>query len=283
MDTPTLLTITISHYCEKARWGLDRAGIAYEERRHAPGFHVIAARRRSGKSGTPILATADGVISDSTNILIWADNRAAPGRALYPKDPSARAEVLALEDQFDEDLGPHVRRVAYHHLLSAARLILPLWTHGVPTHERLLMPLIFTPLRALARRGMRIDAAGAARSIDKVRTIMNNVGDMLKDGRPYLTGGEMTAADITFAALAAPILWPEGYGVPLPPLHSIPPELMALVRELRDTPAGAFGLRLYRDDRGDGEQGPHPTASASRPTRASRPRADNSDSSRPRR
>lgn len=26
VSLPTLVTITLSHYCEKARWGLDRAG-----------------------------------------------------------------------------------------------------------------------------------------------------------------------------------------------------------------------------------------------------------------
>ncbi|MCW3023116.1 MAG: Glutathione S-transferase family protein, partial [Conexibacter sp.] len=35
---PILVTIPISHYCEKARWALDRAGVAYEERRHLPAL-----------------------------------------------------------------------------------------------------------------------------------------------------------------------------------------------------------------------------------------------------
>jgi glutathione S-transferase len=29
--TIRLLTIPISHYCEKARWGLERLGLAYHE------------------------------------------------------------------------------------------------------------------------------------------------------------------------------------------------------------------------------------------------------------
>ena len=39
-----LVTIPISHYCEKARWALDRAGIPYREERHVQGIHRIVAR-----------------------------------------------------------------------------------------------------------------------------------------------------------------------------------------------------------------------------------------------
>jgi glutathione S-transferase len=136
VSLPILLTITLSHYCEKARWGLARAGIAYREERHAPGFHALAVRRAGGARSTPALVTSDGVIGDSTDILLWANERAATGRELYPGDPEARAEVLALEDRFDEELGPHARRAIYFHMLPSRRLTLPLMTYGVPSHER---------------------------------------------------------------------------------------------------------------------------------------------------
>jgi glutathione S-transferase len=34
-----LITIPISHYCEKARWALERAGLPYREERHVQGIH----------------------------------------------------------------------------------------------------------------------------------------------------------------------------------------------------------------------------------------------------
>jgi len=43
-----LITLPISHYCEKARWTLERAGIAYGEERHVPLIHRIAARPAGG-------------------------------------------------------------------------------------------------------------------------------------------------------------------------------------------------------------------------------------------
>ena len=249
VSLPTLLTITLSHYCEKARWGLERAGIAYREERHAPGFHALAVRRAGGQRSTPALVTGDGVIGDSTEILLWADARAENGHELYPEDPGARAEVLALEERFDEDLGPHVRRAIYFDLLPSRRLTVPLMTHGVPRHERALLPFIYGPLRKMMRSSMRIDAAGAQRSRDRIMRVMDDVGKRLADGRRYLAGDRFGAADITFASLAAPAVCVSGYGVPLPPPEELPAGAAALVRSLRDTPAGAFCSRLYREER----------------------------------
>ena len=246
---PTLVTITLSHFCEKARWGLERAKLAYREERHAPGFHALAVRRAGGTRSTPILVTDEGVVGDSTDILLWANERAAQGCELYPADRAARAEVLALEDRFDEDLGPHVRRAVYFDLLPAPGLALPMMTHAVPRHERLLLPLIYRPLRSLMRSSMRIDAAGAKRSYDKLMGVMDEVGRRLADGRPYLAGDRFGAADITFAALAAPAVCAPGYAVPMPDPAQLPDGAAALIRQVRDTPAGAFCLRMYRDER----------------------------------
>ena len=60
-----LVTIPISHYCEKARWALERAGIKYREERHVQGIHRIAARRAGGGATVPVLVTPDGVLGDS--------------------------------------------------------------------------------------------------------------------------------------------------------------------------------------------------------------------------
>jgi glutathione S-transferase len=247
---PILVTITLSHFCEKARWGLERAGIAYREERHAPGFHALAVRRAGGRRSTPALVTPDGVIGDSTDILLWANERAEKGRELYPEDPDARAEVLALEDRFDEVLGPDVRRAIYFHLLPSRRLTLPSMTHGVPRHERALLPLFYGPLRTMMRSSMRIDAPGAQRSTDRLMGVMDEVSGRLADGRRYLAGNRFGAADISFASLAAPAVCPpRGYGVPLPRPEELPAGAAELVRRVRDTLAGAFCIRMYGDER----------------------------------
>ena len=39
--TATLVTIAFSHFCEKARWALDHAGVRYVEERYAPVAHLV--------------------------------------------------------------------------------------------------------------------------------------------------------------------------------------------------------------------------------------------------
>ncbi len=85
-----LITIPISHYCEKARWALTRAGLPYREERHVQGIHRLAARRAGGGVTVPVLVTPEGAIGESALILQWVDAHTPPERRLLPSD-GARA------------------------------------------------------------------------------------------------------------------------------------------------------------------------------------------------
>src|SRR5215208_7126088 len=105
-----LVTIPISHYCEKARWALERAGIPYREERHVQIVHRVASRRAGGGGTVPVLVAPEGVFAQSADILAYADGHTAPATRLYPEAPRLHAEVVALERDFDADLGPEGRR-----------------------------------------------------------------------------------------------------------------------------------------------------------------------------
>ncbi|HEY1450327.1 MAG TPA: glutathione S-transferase N-terminal domain-containing protein, partial [Solirubrobacteraceae bacterium] len=130
-----LITIPISHYCEKARWSLGRAGIAYHEERHVQGIHRLAARRAGGGATVPVLVTPDGVIGESHEILMWVDEHTSPERRLFPQEPQARAEVEQLCRRFDEELGPKGRRLMYVNLLRDRPLALRFNNDGVSRWE----------------------------------------------------------------------------------------------------------------------------------------------------
>ena len=49
-----LITIPLSHYCEKARWALDRVALPYREEPHAPLFHRLATKRNE-RGTVPVL------------------------------------------------------------------------------------------------------------------------------------------------------------------------------------------------------------------------------------
>src|SRR5262245_59025813 len=96
-----LITIPISHYCEKARWALDRTGVPYREQAHLQLVHRLAVRRAGGRTTVPVLVCGDRVLADSADIVAEADTRAPPASRLYPDDAEAAAEVRGLESEFD--------------------------------------------------------------------------------------------------------------------------------------------------------------------------------------
>ena len=120
-ELPTLITIPISHYCEKARWALDRAGVTYEERAHLQVLHWLPVARASGNKTAPVLVWGDRVFADSADIVEEAGAKAPTERSLFPEDPTDAAEVRALQDDFDERLGPEGRRWMYNAPARASR------------------------------------------------------------------------------------------------------------------------------------------------------------------
>jgi glutathione S-transferase len=244
-----LVTIPISHFCEKARWALDRAAIPFEERAHLQVLHRFAARRAGGGVTVPVLVCGDGVLGESAEIVDYADGHAPAGRRLYPEDERQAVEVRALERDFDEHLGPDGRLWMYYRLRGRRDLAINYGCKGVPEWERRLFPFMYPVVAKGIDRFLGVTPAAAEQSETQVRATFESVGERLADGRRFLCGDDFTAADLTFSALAAPMLVPPEYGVPLPQPHELPHDAAAVVRELRDHPAGVHALAMYRDER----------------------------------
>jgi glutathione S-transferase len=247
MARARLYTIPQSHYAEKARWALDRARIDYEERAHAPLFHMLHTVPRGGRT-VPLLVIDGRRLVDSTEILHEIDARAGPG-FLFPTDPGARSEVVALEERFDAELGPHARRWGYAQLLPRTELLVPLMGRGVPAAERWLLPAAMPVITRIIARAFNVTPASMQRSLARVRTCFDELGARLKDGRRFLVDGRLSAADIAFASLAAPMLFPPNYGGSLCSLEEAPPAMREEVLRLRATPAGAYALHLFESER----------------------------------
>jgi glutathione S-transferase len=240
-----LITIPISHYCEKVRWSLDLLAVAYVEHPHMPPFHRSATKKHGG-GAVPLLVTDTGPLSDSDAILRFLDQR-HPG-TLYPLDQAVRAEATRLETLFNEVLGVQTRKWGYSYILTPELARAP-WTHGVPFWERWLFPIIFSKLESRVRTMMTITPTSANEAFAEIRRVFADVEHTLSDGRPYLLGDQFSATDITFAALAAPLLMPSNHHVPPTPMLLLPKQMADEVDAARLTVAGQFGLRLYRENR----------------------------------
>jgi glutathione S-transferase len=244
-----LVTIPISHYCEKARWALDRAGVAYRERAHVQAIHRYATLRAGGGLTAPVFVCAAGVLAESAEILAWADVQAPEGRTLYPEDPVRAAQVRMLEVDFDTRLGPHSRRWMYQQLRTRRDLAMAYGCVGIPAWERATLRVAYPAMIGIVARVLDVTPAAAAQSEVEVRAVFDAVGERLSDGRPYICGELFTAADLTFSTLAAPMLMPPGYGVPLPQPEELPPYMAAVVGELRAHPAGVHALAMFDTQR----------------------------------
>ncbi len=248
-ETPVLITIPISHYCEKARWALDRTGVDYRERAHLQVIHWIPVARAGGRKTAPVLVWGDRVFADSEDIVEEASARARPDRALFPDDPAAAAEVRALQRDFDQVLGPAGRRWLYFKLRGRRDIAIAYGCTGVPAWQRRGLPLVYPLAARIIDRYLDVTPASAARSEAEVRAVFDSVAERLGDGRPYLCGERFSAADLTFSSLAAPLLMPPQYGVPLPQPDALPAAMAAKVRGFRVHPAGAHALKMFREER----------------------------------
>jgi glutathione S-transferase len=215
-----LITIPPSHYCEKARWALDRSGASYTEEAHPPLLHYRPCKKAGGGRTAPVLVTDVGVFPDSTEILQYLDVRDKGSTSLYPEDPTLRREVERFEDLFDERLGPHTRRLAYFHLLPHSRLVLDSLLDRVPSFDRVVFRATLPLMRWLMRKGMNITEESAERSLVRVREVFRGA-----------------------------VVLPRGYGSHLPSLADMPSSVLPVIEEMRTTAAGEFAMRLYRDER----------------------------------
>ncbi len=248
IEVVRFITIPISHYCEKVRWALDLLKIPYIEERHVPPFHRSATIKHGGSS-VPVLVTKSGNFTDSTDILHYLDTISSSGQYLYPTNAEMRQEVEELEELFDAKLGVDTRNWGYFYRSGDRKTMRRAWCNSTPVLERIGFEIAFPLISAKVRQVYNITAESAALSLQGIREVFEIVNQRLADDRPYLAGDRLSAADLTFAALAAPVLQPLEHPVLVAKIEELPIDMASVIRELQATVAGNYALRLYREQR----------------------------------
>jgi glutathione S-transferase len=245
-EVPRLITLPISPFNELARWSLERRRIPYREEPKALVWHTLASRLAGGKGTTPVLVTEAEVVPESPQIAEWADRRSAPGPRLFP-DGSKGDEVREMVLWLVEELGPQTRRIAWGHLIDDLPLADQSWGQGLEGWQSRWQLRLLTLSKPVVSRRLGLAQLGEAET--GVRAIFDDIADMLNDGRRYLCGDSITAADLAFASMAMPAVLPDqGFPVTLPSPDEMG-KMARTIHELRQRPAGQFALRLYRDER----------------------------------
>ncbi len=267
-----LITIPVSHYCEKTRWALKRLQIPFIEERHMPPFHRFATRSKDstvtpqiseqmsllnrlilktvGGQSVPVFVTATNIFRSSDEILRYVDSIAPDSLKLYPANPEQCRSVDELVELFDTVLAPAVRLWVYSYIMPQPNLVKPLWCEGVPWIEQLLFPVMFPWMRTNVTQLYGIDDTSIDRSYKIICDVFDRVSELLADGRTYLVGNRFSAADLGFATLAAVLVSPPTYGVKLPKLDQLPTQMATDMQAFQMSLAGKFALRLYQKAEG---------------------------------
>lgn len=255
-----LTTIRFSHYNEKARWGLDWFHLPYIEHPYMPMMHypaAMAASRFGGKAdktstmfSTPIMKTPSGrVFTDSSEILRYlSDTYSTPTNTLFPSK-----EADESERHWSLELAPHTRRYIYFAVLGDLKMLRYLAEENVPSLQARAFHAIAPVARSFVMKGLHINPKSAAKSREAILRQWEIAEARLEKGTPYLSGDKFSAADLSFACAAAPILLvtqDEGYAAVLPTLAMVGGEAEKMGNELRHTRAGKHALRMFKEHRG---------------------------------
>jgi glutathione S-transferase len=245
-DLPVLWHLKVSHYNEKARWALDYKGVAHVRRALVPGRHQAVAERLAGGHTLPVLVVGGQAIGDSTAI-IEALERRCPEPPLYPRDAVERRRALELEDHFDEQLGPHTRLLSVHKLLDSSGLFLGAFVPDMKGPTRLVARAMFPFIRRGVRATFDITPATVAVAEERLAAAGERFGAEVQPSG-YLIGDRFSVADLTLAALLAPIVAPPEFPYPQP--HCDHPRLAPLRAELTRHGLLEWTREIYARHRG---------------------------------
>lgn len=243
MTKPKLYLFTISHYCEKACWGLEYLGVDYEPVVVMPGEHIAIAKQHGLKRGSvPYLVDGDHVVQGSDQILKWAEARSTNGKSLDCDNP----EAVEMEQRLDHLVGVHVRRHYYSEaLVEHSSTVRPVFMRGLSLPNRIKLWLAWSVIRSKMIEGMDLGKEQGIESGNIVVAQLDWLDSLLADGRQYLLGGaQPSVVDFSAASLLAPYV--------LPPEHSLaqvitlPPRLSEQVATWRTRPILQHVLSMYK-------------------------------------
>lgn len=240
-----LYQFPISHYCEKVRWALDYKKIPYTLKNLIPGPHIVTTRRIAPQTSVPILKDGEMIIQGSGAIISYLDQM-YPERPLTPSDPTLKKEALELEKYFDTEIGMHLRRYIYNTILPRRDIVEPMLLAQGPAWGPKVYRVIFPLVRFLMKKSMNINPESAARSEVRLRSAMEKINGMVAK-KQFLIGNQFSRADITAAALLAPLCWPKEHAFPWP--KSVPEPLAGFRKEWELTASYQWVLKMYQDYR----------------------------------
>ena len=251
-------SISGSHFVEKVRWNLDRAGIIYVENASAGTLGAFFLGRT-----VPRLKIRTGAvrsqIGNSPEILryVWGAYSGVKEGEVEHLRPTP--ERLALEKRFDR-YGVTLQVWIYGHILEDREVTLHMWGANSPAiavWQRTLLRGLFPLLAFLIRRSFRITPENCAKASEHIEALLKEMEATLADDRASILGGtDINFTDLAFASMTGLWLQPDWYGggkanEVLLERDKLPDELQADIERWSATNPRvvAWVERLYNEER----------------------------------
>ena len=242
-----LLQFRHSPYNEKVRWALDLKRVPHLRRSLLPGLHLAQVKKLTGHSSTPVVLADGAAIEGSARIFEWLEVQ-HPAPPLLPDNPADRAEALRIQQWFDDDITPRIRRIVLEALLQQPGYFAAVFGDGRPAWQRLAYACIVPLAAPLVRKGN--DITGAASIEDGHRAALEALDFVAERSleSAYLAGGSFSLADITVASTLAVLIRPADSPMAAP--QPVAPASQALLDRYASHPAAAWVRTMYLQHRG---------------------------------
>ena len=249
---PTLVASTVQGTSEIARWVLDLNQILHIEEGYGPTHSVKKVNKLSGSDGehnNPVLMHNDSLIFTAESVILYYDQLVPAARQLFPADEAQRKEVVEWYDLFTNTLNTYVWQYVWTELLSKRKYAMKLLKQDVGFWTKMGYRLFYGSAKRKLKKEWGLDGQDSVVYLVQIENIFAKVSEALKDGRKYLVGDKFSAADMAFAAIAAPLLVPETYGGAIARMNEVGEELRLAMIKMRATRAGQWALGVYQEDR----------------------------------
>lgn len=250
---PTLFTFQYSHFCDRVRWALRRAGVEYDEVNicvGAQGWLTLMATLQSSRVTLPLMLLPDGrVLGHSSEILTWiVESKPECAKWLLPDEQTKELSERILKTCESHSPVYHLwKGFVQEGGFKGWRQIWQTWSQGSTCCGRIFgaLSIAIYYFMALSLPPFQEDFHKNTNATD---ALFHELSLLLSDGRRFLGGGdEPSAADITLAALYAWCAMPESVlqellGISV--YEDLPAGMRERVDRWRDTPVGMHITRV---------------------------------------
>lgn len=196
-----LYTFPISHFSEKARWGLDLANYPYELNQLIPGQHIQTLKPLVNDLYVPVLETDSGVVQGSGAILDLVEESA------FGKHASQ--EEKDMEAKIDTQIGKSLQTLLYHFILDNPEIVGKLFLlKPVSPTEKVGAPEHFELIALSLKRRYKI----TPKNVDSVKLSLDECCKELTEiykTKKYYNGNSFGRVDLTLASLMGMLAEPK--------------------------------------------------------------------------